>query len=43
MCLEQETTLTNFFQNVLAELYTYLWTTLYIEQITLKYLVFATP
>jgi len=25
MRLEQETTLTNFFQNVFVELYTYLW------------------
>jgi len=29
MRLEQETTLTNFFQNVFAKLYTYLWATLY--------------
>jgi len=32
MRLEQETTLTNFFKNVFAELYTSLWATLYIDQ-----------
>jgi len=35
MRLEQETTLTIFFQNVFAELYAYLWATLYIHVVWL--------
>jgi len=37
MRLEQETTLINFFQNVFAELYTYLWATLYITGVFHKF------